>query len=188
MNEKMEKEIKYPIKYAIMPIEEQTGWIPGIYESTPRYSIVANIAVKCYVVSEKMRYFADDSSQTEYEVVFLYDRENCENDFVPTEPLFGISGSCTNSLTVHKVFGDFEEAKTAAHEKNKQLLNKILCDLQEAGAPLLKDLKIWFQDTFEEYNQIECTLEEKTKNKEVTTNGRQLVLGQNNTNNSHTSV
>ena len=29
---KVKKELKYPIKYAVMPIEEQIGWYPGLNE------------------------------------------------------------------------------------------------------------------------------------------------------------
>ena len=39
----------YPIKYAAMPIIEQTGWYPGLHELEREYGIVCYIASK-YII------------------------------------------------------------------------------------------------------------------------------------------
>ena len=55
----VKKEVKYPIKYAVMPIEEQIGWYPGLNELEREYSVVANIVSKCYVIREDKEYLQD---------------------------------------------------------------------------------------------------------------------------------
>ena len=43
----------YPIKYAVMPIVEQTGWYPGLNELAREYGVVCYIVSKCYVVGRE---------------------------------------------------------------------------------------------------------------------------------------
>ena len=46
----------YPIKYAAMPIYEQTGWTHGLNALERNYDVVAYIVSKCYLISERKEY------------------------------------------------------------------------------------------------------------------------------------
>ena len=60
------KALKFPIKYAVMPIEEQTGWYTGLNELERKYVVVANIASKCYVIGERKEYLSDGTFKIKY--------------------------------------------------------------------------------------------------------------------------
>ncbi len=49
------KEVKYPIKYALMPMKEQTGWEPGLNELERVFDTVAYICAKSYFLSERKK-------------------------------------------------------------------------------------------------------------------------------------
>ena len=56
----------YPIKYAAMPIIEQTGWYPGLHELEREYGIVCYIVSKCYVVGREEKYNRYGNTICEY--------------------------------------------------------------------------------------------------------------------------
>lgn len=43
----------FPIKYSVMPIISQTGWINGVNQLEREYGIIAYIACKCYLINEQ---------------------------------------------------------------------------------------------------------------------------------------
>lgn len=165
-----ETELKYPIKYAIMPVEEQTGWRKDIHDLTPIFTVVAHMAVKCYVVNEKVSYRSDGNSRSTYDVVFLYDRPDCVSKFAPAQPEFSISDSCTNSVAVDTVFDSFSDAQTAARKKDEEMFEQVkrMNLPQNYMEALPVDLNSWFKDTFEEYRETEAILEELSKGIEIT--------------------
>lgn len=117
----------YPIKYAVMPIIEQTGWYPGLHELEREYGIVCYIASKCYVVGREEKYNRYGNTICEYKVVFSYGKDNQYGDLSRVEPEFCLmNGRCNNSTNVDKVFDSFEEAKEETEKKNKEILSKEL--------------------------------------------------------------
>ena len=117
----------YPIKYAAMPIIEQTGWYPGLHELEREYGIVCYIVSKCYVVGREEKYNRYGNTICEYKVVFSYGKDNQYGDLSRVEPEFCLmNGRCNNSTNVDKVFDSFEEAKEETEKKNKEILSKEL--------------------------------------------------------------
>ena len=117
----------YPIKYAVMPIIEQTGWYPGLHELEREYGIVCYIVSKCYVVGREEKYNRYGNIICEYKVVFSYEKDNQYGDLSRVEPEFCLmNGRCNNSTNVDKVFDSFEEAKEETEKKNKEILSKEL--------------------------------------------------------------
>lgn len=117
----------YPIKYAAMPIIEQTGWYPGLHELEREYGIVCYIVSKCYVVGREEKYNRYGNTLCEYKVVFSYGKDNQYGGLSRVEPEFCLmNGRCNNSTNVDKVFDSFEEAKEETEKKNKEILSKKL--------------------------------------------------------------
>ena len=117
----------YPIKYAVMPIIEQTGWYPGLHELEREYGIVCYIVSKCYVVGREEKYNRYGNTICEYKVVFSYGKDNQYGDLSRVEPEFCLmNGRCNNSTNVDKVFDSFDEAKEETEKKNKEILSKEL--------------------------------------------------------------
>ena len=117
----------YPIKYAVMPIIEQTGWYPGLHELEREYGIVCYIVSKCYVVGREEKYNMYGNTLCEYKVVFSYGKDNQYGGLSRVEPEFCLmNGRCNNSTNVDKVFDSFEEAKEETEKKNKEILSKEL--------------------------------------------------------------
>ena len=117
----------YPIKYAAMPIIEQTGWYPGLHELEREYGIVCYIVSKCYVVGREEKYNRYGNTICEYKVVFSYGKDNQYGGLSRVEPEFCLmNGRCNNSTNVDKVFDSFEEAKEETEKKNKEILSKEL--------------------------------------------------------------
>ena len=115
----------YPIKYAVMPIIEQTGWYPGLHELEREYGIVCYIVSKCYVVGREEKYNRYGNTICEYKVVFSYGKDNQYGDLSRVEPEFCLmNGRCNNSTNVDKVFDSFEEAREDANKKNKEILSR----------------------------------------------------------------
>jgi hypothetical protein len=112
----------YPIKYAVMPIIRQTGWVSGMNELEREYADVAYIASKCYLVKENKKYKANGEKEILYEVVFPY-RDGNYGYWCRVEPEYNLS-NCINSNLLDKVYDTYEEAQKAAKEKNNELLAK----------------------------------------------------------------
>ncbi len=114
----------YPIKYAVMPIVEQTGWAPGLNELVREYGVVCYIVSKCYVVVREEEYNRYGNILYKYKVVFPYKKDNLHRYLLRVEPSYNCYGKCSNATTVDKVFDSFEEAREDAEKKNKKIVNK----------------------------------------------------------------
>ena len=114
----------YPIKYAVMPIKEQIGWVHGLNELEREYGIVCYIVSKCYVVSRKEKYNMYGNTIFEYQVVFTYEKDDSYRCLSRVEPRYDFYGRCSNSTNVDKVFDSFEEAILDAKKKNEKIVNK----------------------------------------------------------------
>ena len=101
----------YPVKYAIMPIYEQVGWMSGLHELERSYEVVGNIVSKCYVVSKKISYLEDGSEEKEFEVVFPYRKTDYRRtyDWERVYPEFSFGRNCINSNIVRELYDNFEK-------------------------------------------------------------------------------
>lgn len=114
----------YPIKYAVMPIIEQTGWYPGLNELEREYGVVCYIVSKCYVVGREEKYNRYGNTICEYKVVFPYKKDELHRYLLRVEPDYDFYGRCSNYINVDKVFDSFEEAREDASKKNNKIVNK----------------------------------------------------------------
>ena len=104
----MKNELNYPIKYAVLGIKEQED------------EIVAYIAEKVYVISEKLEYFKDGTSKKKYQVVFPFkNRKDYKTGGVTPE--FTHYNQCYNSDIIDDLYDSYEEAKSISSTLNKKL-------------------------------------------------------------------
>ena len=104
----MKNELNYPIKYAVLGIKEQED------------EIVAYIAEKVYVISEKVEYFKDGTSKKKYQVVFPFkNRKDYKTGGVTPE--FTHYNQCYNSDIIDDLYDSYEEAKSISSTLNKKL-------------------------------------------------------------------
>ena len=155
----------YPIKYAVMPIIEQTGWYPGLHELEREYGIVCYIVSKCYVVGREEKYNRYGNTLCEYKVVFSYGKDNQYGDLSRVEPEFCLLNvRCNNSIDVDKVFDSFEEAKEETEKKNKEILFKELSYIRvddnfHQNVSLVREKR---EEVVNYYQEIESMIEENS--------------------------
>lgn len=167
------KEVKYPIKYAIMPIEEQVGWYTGLNQLEREYGVVVNIVSKCYVISEKKTYLSNGTYEILYEVVFPYVQEGYTGHKIRSGrsiPEFNIYSQCTNSISVAQLFDSFEDASVVANQLNQDILHhEIGClSFDKEFKTNVEKLRIKHQETLNRYKNFENYVKKETINMEVT--------------------
>ena len=104
------KTTNYKVKYAIMKIE-RTLDNDGIYRNYTYY-----IPAKCYVIAKKERYLSTGEIKKLYDIVFITPSYSIRSEL--NIPEYNIYGTCTNSLTVDKIFDTYGEAKNEANTEN----------------------------------------------------------------------
>ena len=104
------KTTNYKVKYAIMKIE-RTLDNDGIYRNYTYY-----IPAKCYVIAKKERYLSTGEIKKLYDIVFITPSYSIQSEL--NIPEYNIYGTCTNSLTVDKIFDTYGEAKNEANTEN----------------------------------------------------------------------
>ena len=104
------KTTNYKVKYAIMKIE-RTLDNDGIYRNYIYY-----IPAKCYVIAKKERYLSTGEIKKLYDIVFITPSYSIQSEL--NIPEYNIYGTCTNSLTVDKIFDTYGEAKNEANTEN----------------------------------------------------------------------
>lgn len=104
------KTTNYKVKYAIMKIE-RTLDNDGIYKNYTYY-----IPAKCYVIAKKERYLSTGEIKKLYDIVFITPSYSIQSEL--NIPEYNIYGTCTNSLTVDKIFDTYGEAKNEANTEN----------------------------------------------------------------------
>ena len=104
------KTINYKVKYAIMKIE-RTFDNDGVYKNYTYY-----IPAKCYVIAKKERYLSTGEIKKLYDIVFIIPSYSIQSEL--NIPEYNIYGTCTNSLTVDKIFDTYGEAKNEANTEN----------------------------------------------------------------------
>ena len=174
----------YPIKYAVMPIIEQTGWYPGLHELEREYGIVCYIVSKCYVVGREEKYNRYGNTICEYKVVFSYGKDNQYGDLSRVEPEFCLmNGRCNNSTNVDKVFDSFEEAKEETEKKNKEILSKELSYIRvddnfHQNVSLVREKR---EEVVNYYQKIENMIEENSTDLVVNDKAKEqsVIIGRN---------
>lgn len=116
------EDLKYPIKYALMPVIEQVGWTNGLHEMEREYDAVAYIVSKAYVISKTIKYHSDGTEEYLFNVVFPH--TDFSNLDIKTVPKYNINGECINSLEVSEVFDTYEEAAQARIIENRKLRSR----------------------------------------------------------------
>lgn len=121
----MKEEKKYPIKYAVLELKKDGGYLVNYNDITVGY-----IASKCYLVKSSIEYLPSGKNKITHEVVFPYrdikifelSLKNGFNDIgKPISPSYDFSGDPYPVDIVSDVFETFEEANKQAIEKNKKL-------------------------------------------------------------------
>lgn len=166
------RELKYPIKYVVMPIEEQIGWAPGINESEREYDVVANIVTKCYVIGEHKKYRSDGTIKIEYEIVFPYSNEDiiCNARLKRVTPKFNFHSQCINSFGVDDVYNSFEEASAVANKENNRIIASEvgIIPFDESFQEAYNEVRDKHQKTIARYKKIEEQIERETTDMLVT--------------------
>ena len=125
----MEKELNYPIKYAIQELTIQGGFTQNYEEITLGF-----IVSKCYVINQNIKYLQNGTFETIYKVVFPYkDIDSFRYSLSghhhyneePSIPKYNYCRECTNSNKVSELFDTYEEASLQAEIFNQEKRKKI---------------------------------------------------------------
>lgn len=160
--------VNYPIKYALMPIDEQVGWNNGVYGLERNYDTVCYIVSKCYVISEKTKFEPNGDTSIEYQVVFPYEYREF-NRWKKVLPSRSVHGIPLNSKTVHNLFDSFEEASLHCDKKNNEIRDGLCTyipysdDYEEKITNILKE----FDYRLANYKRLEEAIEVNTNDLKV---------------------
>ncbi len=157
------KTTNYKVKYAIMKIE-RTLDNDGIYRNYIYY-----IPAKCYVIAKKERYLSTGEIKKLYDIVFITPSYSIQSEL--NIPEYNIYGTCTNSLTVDKIFDTYGEAKNEANTENISNFRKLRSEISY-NKEYKKQLEILNNNykLLTEYgNKIEEELTNLTNSIEITT-------------------
>lgn len=130
----MNKELNYPVKYAVLELKEIGGYSQGWEDITMGF-----IASKCFVVESKVKYLSDGSSKVAHKVVFphkdyktfkvsLNTRNSAQVEERITPQYNAISEPYPVNI-VTDLFDTYEEAKEDAEVKNNELYHSMICHL-----------------------------------------------------------
>ena len=120
----MNKEINYPIKYAVLELKEDGGYTFGYKEITQGF-----IVSKCYVIESSIIYDSDGNNKIIHKVVFPYKdiesfktslekgKQNIGNEEIPRHDA---CGRVYPISIVTDLYDTYEIAKEAAKEKNEE--------------------------------------------------------------------
>ena len=162
-------ELNYPIKYAILGIEEQVGWQPGLHEMEREYDVCGYIVSKVYIVGENIKYNRDGTYTKEYQVVFPF---SCMNKKERQIPEYNIHYRCYNAINVSEIFDNIEEAKNSASEKNKVLFAKSYLTYYFDKNMSLKEKilkgQVEFSERLKKYLEFESFILSETIDMEIT--------------------
>lgn len=157
------KTTNYKVKYAIMKIE-RTLDNDGIYRNYIYY-----IPAKCYVIAKKERYLSTGEIKKLYDIVFITPSYSIQSEL--NIPEYNVYGTCTNSLTVDKIFDTYGEAKNEANTENISNFRKLRSEISY-NKEYKKQLEILNNNykLLNEYcNKIEEELTNLTNSIEITT-------------------
>ena len=126
----MNKELNYPVKYAVLELKEIGGYSQGWEDITKGF-----IASKCFVVESKVKYLSDGSSKVAHKVVFPHKDYKTFKVVLSTRNSVQLEDRITpqyNAISepypvniVTDLFDTYEDAKEAAEGKNKELYRSL---------------------------------------------------------------
>ena len=167
------EQLNYPIKYAVLGIEEQVGWVPGWHNEEREYAICGYIVSKVYVVGELISYNCDDTYTKKYQVVFPF---NYLTDRERQIPKYNAYGKCYNSINVPQIFDSIEEAKQFANQLNKDLREKCYLPVSFGIGMTWGERVIKGQEEFDKripkYLDFEKFISKETSDMEITPDER----------------
>ena len=172
----MNKEINYPIKYAVLELIERGGWSVGYKDITQGF-----IVSKCYVVESNIVYHSDGSYNVIHKVVFPYsDITTFKNSLSyggqnigrPEIPRYDACDKVYPVNMVTVLFDSYEQAKVMAAYKNKEYRDNLVFNtpaffsnnfLNSNWKEQLHELEQKFLQNLEICNLFEQLVLEKTK-------------------------
>ena len=123
----MSRDNKFPIKYAILELKEEGGYITN-YEDIVRGYIVS----KCWLVESSIKYFSDGNSEFFHRVIFPYKdlatlKISLRNDreYIGERVTIRYDFNPCPVDVVSEVFDSYEDAKIIAEAKNKEMKRHI---------------------------------------------------------------
>ena len=156
----------YPIRYAVMPIYEFSGYQHGLNELEPTYDISLYIVSKCYLIEESIEYKENGEKKNIYKVVYPYEegRNSNSGSLVRCEPHFNFYNQSTNCVTVDKIFDDFDSCLAETERLNKQLLTDKISNLpyNEDFSTNVNLLRGQFDEKLNKYRNLERKIENGT--------------------------
>ena len=156
----------YPIKYAVMPVYDHSGYDMGSYKIANTYDVSLYIVSKCYLIEEIVKYKEDGKKKNKYKIVYPY--EEGKNGYygllIRCEPSFGVHGYSTNSVIVDKVFDDFNSCFLETERLNNEIVNKMIGDFHfnDDFFTKVKLLRKQFDEKLKEYRKLEEKIENGT--------------------------
>ena len=151
----MNKEINYPIKYAVLELKEKGGYLVGYEDITQGF-----IASKCYVIESDIVYNSDGSNKIIHKVVFPFNniekfknslRNGRQNIGEAEVPKYDSCDRIYPISIVTDLFDSYESAKVAAEEKNEEYIRNLLSKIP-APSPAILSIVNW-QKYYEESKQ-----------------------------------
>ncbi len=133
MGDFMSRENNFPIKYAVLELKEEGGYITN-YKDIVRGYIVS----KCWVVESSIKYFPDGSSKIFHNVIFPYkDLDTLKTSLRNDDQYIGERVTINYDFNynpypvdvVSELFDSYEDAKTMSEEKNKELKGHIASEV-----------------------------------------------------------
>ena len=156
----------YPIRYAVMPIYEFSGYQHGLNELEPTYDVSLYIVSKCYLIEESIEYKENGEKKNIYKVVYPYEegRNSNSGSLVRCEPQFNLYNQSINSVIVDKIFDSFDSCLAETERLNEQLLIDMICNLpyNEDFSTNVNLLRGQFNEKLKEYRKLEEKIENGT--------------------------
>ena len=178
----MEKELKYPIKYAVLEIKENGGY-PARYQELTR----GFIASKCYVISSSIEYLRNGDTKISHQVVFphtdyelfkriLYDRREVIGDRIV--PRYNACDQIYPCTRVSELYDDYDSANQQAETMNEEFQREEtahLSLLDPKWKETLEKMKAQLELEFYMCKRYGELIEEETKDMVVTKEIPQLI-------------
>lgn len=122
----MNKEINYPIKYAVLELKERNSYLDEYDDITKGF-----IPSKCYVIESDIIYNPDGSNKMVHIVVFPFQdiksfKISLGNLGKANIPNFEEYGTICPINMVTDLFDNYENAKIVTEQKNEELKYKLL--------------------------------------------------------------
>ena len=109
----MKKEVKYPIKYTLMPLRVDKT----IKEDLKYYYIAGHIVSKAYIKEEKIIHNPDGTSKKEYKVIYPYQIRIEDFENKDQEPIIDFIDEPVE-MTSFELFDNYEAARCVRERKN----------------------------------------------------------------------